>query len=60
MTIFPPVKPACPWDVQVRAVTVHVHCRRPVLEDDFLPHDHLLFDELDHLVQVPRNLLAMD
>ena len=61
MTIFQPVKPAtC---VQVRAVTVQAESWLPILEDDFLlrvPDDQLVLDELVHLVQVPRNLLAVD
>ena len=70
MTIFHPIKPA-PY-VLVRAVTVQATCWRLALEDDFLslvPNDHLVLDELVHLLLVrsrlihprlPCNLLAVD
>ena len=65
LTILPPVKPASPegLNVRVRAVTVQIHCRRSLLEDDFLPRvhqDHLLLDQLDDLVQGTPILLAVD
>ena len=50
--------------MQVRAVTVQAQPRLSVLMDEFPFPDHLLLDELAHLVhaptRVPCNLLAVD